>query len=127
MYMKKRVKIPAKAAELVALAKRVKDKHVAEGETSALRILDWQEVGATIDESILLQETAQQLKRDLLKTNQKRDLMLEELARIMRNSRDILTGRYGVETKKLGEWGYDVLDARVAKPEVAPLVLQQSA
>ena len=125
--MKKRVKIPANAAELVALAKRVKDKHTAEGDASALRILDWAQVGPAIDESIVLQERAAQLKRELLDTYQKRDLRLEEVSQILRNSRDILAGRYGVETKTLGQWGYDVLDVRIRKPETPPVLLQQSA
>lgn len=127
MYMKKRVKIPANAAQLVALAKRVKDKHIAEGEASALRIMDWQQVGAVIDESVVLQERAAQLKRDLLDTYQKRDLRLGEVVKILRNSRDILAGKYGIETKTLGLWGYDVLDARVAKAEKQPVILKQSA
>lgn len=127
MNTKKRVKIPANAAELVALARRVKDKHTAEGDASALRILNWQQVGPVIDESILLQEKASQLKRELLETYQKRDFRLEEVVKIMRASRDILTGKYGDEIKALGQWGYDVLDTRTVKPETEQIVLKQSA
>src|SRR5688572_15558271 len=127
MNTKKRVKIPANAAELVALARRVKDKHTAEGDASALRILNWQEVGPVIDESVLLQEKASRLKRELLETYQKRDFRLEDVVKIMRASRDILTGKYGDEIKALGQWGYDVLDTRTTKPETEPIVLKQSA
>ena len=127
MNTKKRVKIPKNAAELVALAKRVKDKHTAEADASALRILNWQQVGPVIDDSILLQEKAAQLKRELLETYQKRDFRLDEVVKIMRSSRDILTGKYGDEIKALGQWGFDVLDTRVVKSEPEPTGLKQSA
>jgi hypothetical protein len=36
--MKKRVKIPTKSAQMIALAMRVRQKHISDGDTSTLKI-----------------------------------------------------------------------------------------
>jgi len=113
--MKKRVKIPTNPAQLVTLAKRVRDKHTVDGAASTLNVLNWQEANPIIDEAILLQENTERLKRELMESYQKRDHKLESVARFLRNSRDVLTGVNDKEMKTLGQWGYEVLDAHTFK------------
>ncbi len=125
-FMKKRVKIPTNnPAALVALAKRVKEKHLADGDASVLKPLNWQMLNAVIDEASGFHDKAEQLKREMLVSYQQRGLRLEGVISFLRNSRDILTGIHENEMKSLGNWGYDVLDVRNTKGEVVPPVEKQ--
>jgi hypothetical protein len=112
--MKKRVKIPMRNAKsLLNLAKQVRDKHMTDGDASPLKVLNWAIVGPIIDQALATDEKADQLKREKLKMFQQRQLQLQQLTDIVRDSRDILTGVYSKQMKVLGEWGFDVLDNRV--------------
>ena len=118
--MKKRVKIPMRNAKsLLNLAKQVRDKHMTDGDASPLKVLNWTVVGPLIDQALVIDEKADQLKREKLKMFQQRDQQLQQLTNVLRDSRDILTGVYSKQMKVLGEWGFDVLDNRVASSDNA--------
>ena len=125
--MKKRVEIPTNANELLALAKRVRDKHIADGDASVLKALNWSELHGVIDQTITLHEEADRLKRALMEAYQQRDLKMEPVRRLLRNSRDILSGTYDGEMKKMGQWGFQVLETRSAKVVKEPVMLKQTA
>jgi hypothetical protein len=116
--MKKRVKIPAnKPAQLLDLAKRVQQKHIADGDGSVLKILNWQEVNQAIEQASRAHENAERLKREMLEAYQQRTLKVDSVIGFLRNSRDILTGAYSREMKSLGQWGYDVFEQSTTKPD----------
>jgi hypothetical protein len=115
--MRNRVRIPKKSVELVDLAKRVKDKHLADGDASKLNILNWAELGPFIDEAVALQEKTMQLRRTLMESYQKRDQKSVAIADFLRSSRNILSGAHLKELKVLGQWGFDVLDERSKKSD----------
>ena len=113
--MKKRVKIPTRNAQaLLDLAMKMREKHVADGDASPLKVLDWNEIGPTIDAAIEADENALKLKREKLRMYQHRRRSLEAVTAIVRNGRDILTAVHSVEMKNLGLWGFDVLDNRTS-------------
>ncbi len=116
--MKKRVKIPQRNAKaLLDLAKKVRDKHLADGEASPLKVLNWAEIGPVIEDALTTDEKAEQLKREKLRVFQQRSNRLQEVINIVRSSRDILTGVHSDEMKMLGLWGFDVLDNRTSVQE----------
>jgi hypothetical protein len=109
--MKKRVKIPTnKPAQLLDLAKRVQQKHLADGDGSVLKILNWQDVNLAIEQASQAHEKAERTKREMLEAYQQRTLKVNSVLGFLRNSRDILTGAYSREMKTLGQWGYDVFE-----------------
>ena len=113
--MKKRVKIPMQNAKaLLDLAKKVREKHVADGEASPLKVMNWAELNPLLDEAMETEERALRLKREKLSIYQQRSRRLESVLSMVRNSRDILTGVHSTQMKTLGDWGFDVLDNRVA-------------
>jgi hypothetical protein len=115
--MKKRVKIPVRSPKaMLNLARKMREKHVIDGEASPLRVLNWATVNALIDRSIISDEQADQMRREKLHAYQRRDTDMQELLEVLRNSRDILTGVHRDEMKALGEWGFDVLDNRESEP-----------
>lgn len=112
--MKKRVKIPKQDPKaLLDLAKKLREKHLNDGEASPLKVLNWDEINPEIDEAIALEEKALRLKREKLSIYQQRSRRLQNVLRIVRNGRDVLTGVHSVEMKTLGLWGFDVMDNRV--------------
>lgn len=116
--MKKRVKIPARDAKaLLDLATKVREKHLADGDASPLKVLNWDTIIPVIDAAVKTDALALKLKREKLKMYQQRSRRLDAVASIMRNSRDILTAVYSEEMKALGEWGFDVLDNRTSPAE----------
>ena len=114
--MKKRVKIPRhNPKEVFELARRVRKKHLEDGDSSLLKVLDWDKLGPLIDEAVAQQREAEELKRRMLEVYQKRSLKLPVILDLLRDSRDVLSGVYKKEMKVLGQWGYDVVDPRSSK------------
>ena len=115
--MKKRVKIPKQNAKaLLDLVTKVRAKHLADGDASPLKVLNWDEINAVITQAIEAEEKALQFKRETLSLYQQRAQALESVVAIVRNSRDILTGVHRTKMKQLGLWGFDVLDGKVTLP-----------
>jgi hypothetical protein len=129
--MKKRVKIPRNSpTELLELAKRVQQKHLADGDASILKVLNWKDLGPVVDESVAAHEKAERLKREMLEAYQQRDLRMGSVIGLLRDSRDVLTGTFSKEMKVLGQWGYEVAEIRRAKPtepQVSLAVAHQAA
>jgi hypothetical protein len=120
--MKKRVKIPRnKPTELLELAKKVQQKHLADGDASVLKVLNWKDLGLVVNESCAAHEKAERLKREMLEAYQQRDLRLESVLGLLRDSRDVLTGAYSKEMKVLGQWGYEVSEIRSARSAEQPV------
>lgn len=120
--MKKRVKIPMNDAQaLIILARKVRDKHVADGEASPLKFLNWAEINAMIDEASAVEDQANDIKRVKRQVYQARSRKLTALRTQLRRSRDILTGMYRDEMKVMGSWGFDVLDNKTSPLDEAPL------
>jgi len=115
--MKKRVRIPKQdPKELLNLATKMRAKHLADGDASPLKVLNWTELNPLIDEAIALEDRALQLKREKLMTFQQRSRQLLALTNAVRSSRDILSGVHSEGMKALGLWGFDVLDNRTSVP-----------
>jgi hypothetical protein len=118
--MKKRVKIPKQNAKaLLDLVTKVRAKHVADGDTSPLKVLNWDEINSAIAQALEAEEKALQFKRETLSLYQQRAQALETVVNIVRDTRDILTGVHRKKMKLLGLWGFDVLDGKVTLPVVA--------
>ena len=92
--MKKRVKLPVNPKQLVDLAKQVQLKHVADGNSSPLGVLDWQVAGPLIDKVFEDHSRAERLRREMLEAYQQRNLKIDALKDLVRSCRDVLTGKY---------------------------------
>jgi hypothetical protein len=115
--MKNRIKIPMQDAKaLLNLASKVREKHMADGDKSPLKVLNWEEIGPIIDDALATEVKALQLNREKLTTYQLRSSRLRAVLNIVRKSRDILTGVHDNDRiKELGHWGFDVIESRRQK------------
>lgn len=104
-----KVEIPMnKAAKMLGLMKKVYAKHEADGDSSPLKGLDWENAIPAIEEAINAHEMAEKLNRDKKEWYQRRDRNLSIVAAMLRDSRDVLTGFFKKEMKILGQWGFNV-------------------
>ncbi len=116
--MKKRVRIPLRnVSQLLELAKKVRTKHLADGEASPLKVLDWTALNTVINEATEMEDLALTLKREKLRVYSQRAIRMEAVLGMVRSSRDLLTAVHPNAMKELGLWGFDVLENKVQLPE----------
>ena len=124
---KLRVPIPSnRSKELLDLATKMLHKHLSDAEASKLSLLDWQQLQPIIEKAAQLHDEAENFKTLSMQRIQDRNLLMEEVTEAVRNARDILTGAYKKDMKKLGNWGFNVIEnvatRRVAETTEAEIV-----
>ncbi len=112
---KGRVLISRNPEEKLKLAKKVYDKHVADGTNSELNNLDaatydWAKVGPTIPTCLALHDLAENLKGQMEEAYRKRDALLAPITEHIKGSSTYLKGKYAKQPKTLGNWGFEVDD-----------------
>ena len=115
---KARVGIPINLGELIDLCVSIGKANTKQGAASPLSILKWDKISPMIEEADELDDKIVELSRELEKLTQRRKTLVEKadgLGDFARQARDILTGVYRNEMKKLGDFGFDVNDSPKAK------------
>lgn len=112
---KGRVNIPRNPGELLKIAAKVYDKHVADGAKSELNSMDetrydWAKTGPTIAMCKAIHDKAEKLKGQMELAYRERDALLSGIDFHVKGSRDYLKGKYGKQPKKLADWGFEVDD-----------------
>lgn len=115
-----RVKIPTNAEELLDLASKVYNKHMMLVATSPLHALQshtWEENGPKLVTATTFHQQAEDSRRQAEEFYRSRDLVLEEIEKSVKSSRNLLLSIYSENPKELGQWGFEVDDsARTATP-----------
>lgn len=109
-----RVNIPTNPGQLIDLCVAVKDEHSKQAAASPLTILKWEDISPVITEANELDDQIGKMSRELEKLTERRRTLIEKpdgLADFARKSRDILSGVYRNEMKKLGDFGFQVNDS----------------
>lgn len=115
---KSRVEIPINPGELIDLSVKIAAAHKTQAAASPLTILKWDEVEPLITEADELDDRIGSLNRELEKLSQRRKNLIEGpngLGDFVRQSRDVLSGVYRNEMKRLGDFGFEVNDPKVRK------------
>jgi hypothetical protein len=113
-----RVLIPTNARELLKLAKKIYDKHQADGANSPLNAMqdyNWATDGpkvALCAKYNIDAEAATKLAKQLYR---QRDLNLSTIKAIVQNSASVLKGIYAKNPKVLGDYGFIVDDSKQVK------------
>ena len=113
-----RIVIPTNAAELLNLAQKIYEKHVADGANSPLNAMQdfsWADDGPKVApcqqnniDAELAAKKAEQLYRQ-------RDQDLPIIKAIVQNSASVLKGIYAKNPKVLGDYGFVVDDSKQVK------------
>jgi len=100
------------------LSAMVYRKHAAEGGNSPLKTLadyNWDTMGPNIETIKALHEEAESLKRRSEELIKERNLRLTELEACLRSSKNLLKSIYSKNPKRMGEWGFEVMDTAKSK------------
>ena len=115
-----RIKISASTREVIALAKNVYAKHLAEGPASLLLSLDginWAVTGPKIAITETQHNQAEEFTRKAEDLYRQRDAGMAEINEALRASKNILKGKFTKNPKALGDWGFTVDDTpKIKKP-----------
>jgi len=115
-----RVIISKSPEKLLALAKRVLDKHTADGASSLLinlRDYSWTEHGPKVAQAEALHLQAKEMERELEKIYQNRDALLAPVEQTLRSSARLLNGIYKSSPRNLGDLGFEVNDTPTKKTD----------
>jgi hypothetical protein len=110
---KGRINIPLNIEENLDLAKKVFDKHKADGASSLLNNLqdyDWDKIGANVSICLAKHLEAEEYRRKMEGAYRERDLHLPEINEALRASKSLLKAAFSKNPKKLGDWGFSVDD-----------------
>jgi hypothetical protein len=119
---KMRVNIPANKSDLLDLATKVNNKHIADATASPLLLLQditWATEGAKLALARAKHDEAETLKLAMEQAYRERDFIMQNTETVVRNSRDLLTSIHRSNMKRLGEWGFSIDDSPRAKKVVA--------
>lgn len=114
-----RVVIPRNVPELLALAKKLKEKHVTDGATSPLSSLNMADFAAKLTVATEQHALGEKLNKDKEKVRQNRDKALgiapgqlvttpATVRFYVTSARDILLGVHKGSEQTLGDWGFTV-------------------
>lgn len=111
---KARILIPTNVQEVLELAEIINAKHAADGATSPLNTLQdlkLTDIGPRLAACQQQHLKAEELRRQMELAYRERDVMLKPIAETIKASRDLLTGVYRTQPKRLGDWGFKVSDS----------------
>ncbi|MEK7684686.1 MAG: hypothetical protein AAB466_04620 [Verrucomicrobiota bacterium] len=112
---KPRITIPTTAGDLIDLASSIEEQHTELGKDSPLALLDWKTASPQIKEASDVQDKINKLSKELEKLIERRNNLIDPLSGFVRSSRDILSGVFRSEMKKLSDFGFEVDDSPKAK------------
>lgn len=113
---KVRVEIPRNPADLLALAKSISDKHIADAANSPLNALvdnKWSTTQPYVAPAIAKHTEAELYKKKMEEAYRERDKHFKEIEESVKASRDVLMGINKKNAKVLGQWGFTVNDTPV--------------
>ena len=105
-----RITIPTDPTEIITLAKAIHDKHIALGENTPLGGIKWDDFAPRITQAKGFDDDADRLRKESEQSREKRDNLLPGLSDLVRSARDILSGTYRSELRRLEDFGYRVDD-----------------
>lgn len=110
-----RVKISRNAENILNLAELVAKKHESLGKESPLQVLNWDNQLENVRKAAELHKQAKEYLRMAEQAHEQRDILVEPIDDLVKQSRDLLKALYRHEPKKLGEFGFEVDEASKKK------------
>ena len=113
-----RIAISRNIGKMLGTATKVYGKHVADGDTSQLKVLEgnpWNTIGPTIETALAKHNEAEELKGKMEAAYRERDLLIPAIDEALKSSRNLLKALYAKNPKRLSEWGFEVDDTRAPK------------
>ena len=113
---KGRIRIYTNVRHNLELARKIYEKHCADGERSLLSQIEgfsWEATGPKISFCLEKHKEAIALSKGVEEMYRQRDAVLAEITDIIRASKSILKSNYTASPEKLNEWGFVLYDNTV--------------
>lgn len=113
-----RVVIPKNPAELLELAQKIYDKHLADGAASSLNAqkdIKWDLEGPKVSPCTTNHIEAENAAKKAEEFYRQRDVDFPDIKAIVQNSAQVLKGIYAKNPKMLGDYGFTVDDSKQIK------------
>jgi len=104
-----RIRIYTNVRHNLELAKKIYEKHGADGDGSLLSLIDgfsWEATGPKISFCLEKHKEAIRLSKSAEEMYRQRDAVLAEITDIIRASKSILKNHFDNSPEKLSEWGF---------------------
>jgi hypothetical protein len=108
-----RIRIYTNVRHSLELAKKIYEKHRADGEGSPLSSINgfsWEATGPKIGFCLEKHKEAISLSKSAEEMYRQRDAVLAEITDIIRASKSILKSNYNTSHEKFSEWGFVLYD-----------------
>ena len=106
-----KVHIPRDPTALIALLKKILEKHVELGTASPLLALGWDEMTPDLTKADTQDQLSDSLRKQAEKATGERDKYMPDLVEFVRAVRDVLLGVFRDNPDALGDFGFTVTDA----------------
>ena len=125
-----RIDVPGNPDDLIKLAKKIRDKHVALGDDSPIKGLkNMDQFAGKLTTADTKNEASKQLYKDAEQATQDRDLTLGQTGQLreqtvrywVTSARDVLQGLNKGNEQALGGWGFTVDTSPRAKKAAPPV------
>lgn len=113
-----RIKLPINPKDILDLAYRVYQKHLADGKSSLLKNLEgntWETIGPNIAIAQAKHQEAEEHKRKMEEAYRERDKYLPSITDLLRATIALLKAVFRQNPKRLGEWSFEVDDSTPVK------------
>lgn len=120
---KMRVNIPANPKGLLELVGKIFAKHNADAAASpliSLQDIDLVVEKAKAEAALIKHNEAENFRLLMEQAYKERDFLMQNTAKVAKNSRDLLTAIHRANMKRLGDWGFIVDHSPKAKKVVPP-------
>ena len=107
-----RVEIPTDPTETISLLAAIQAKHLALGANSPLGGLKWAEISSALAVAAEQDALSDELRRKAEAATGARDAKMTQVLESIRSARDVLMGLNRDNPDALGEFGFNVSDAR---------------
>ena len=114
----KRTRIPlpeGRTDQMLKLAKKVLDKHIADGNGSLLNSLDWETLKPAIEKAVHWHEAAENYHVQRKVSIEERNKLLGDITLGLRGCRNVLSGSRMKSMQSLGEWGFNVVETTFSR------------
>ena len=115
-----RIEIPTDPTEIITLAKAIHETHVALAGDSPLGGIQWEQIAPNLTQARTFDQDTDRLPKESQQSREKRDNFVPEISDLVRSARDILSGTYRRELRKLEDFGFSVDDTPKSKPAGQP-------
>ncbi len=120
---KKRIRVYISVRQNIELARKIYERHIAEGEDSPLSLIEgfsWNATGPKIVFCLEKHKEASQLNKSAEEMYRQRDAVLAEITDIIQATKLLLKNKYSLSPEELQEWGFEDYSNTTVREKVPP-------